>query len=579
MAASFVDMTEKNVVQIHTKEGKPVATITPSGDFPLEGEPPNKDWWLFDQERRRKLKANPFKLNPSQPNTTPRSQTDSSRRLYDDSGGNIDVMVVWTAQAACVAFGLSAGCTITADVTANMEALVTLAVAESNTSYKASGVPTELLLVESYQHPTYVESSFLGVLEDAESNDMGDIHENRLINGADVVHFIVDLSDICGLGYLGPSISFMYSASYWQCSTGLYSFGHEIAHNYGLLHDRGQEQACGVEGYNYGYRDPNAQLRTVMAYDCVTGECDNNAGGGCPRVARFSTPDFDFNGVAIGEANTADAARAITEVLPEVAAYYEHGLFITEAPSTTPSVSLNPTAAPCFEGETDFKLEFRSDDYPEENSWSVEGLGTTYATGTGYTGRNKKYIEENCFNSTICYEFSFNDEFGDGLLFTAGFTLYIDNQVALRDTGSGFKTLTTAFGGCTNAPTFSPPTTSPSPLPTMVPTSNNFTAVPSFVPTITSSPTAPNLSPAPSIACVNTDLRFRFEKTTGVGDYVRRSCEWVGRFATKFRCKMASGGVALMCPVTCDTCSKCADGPLRFRFREGKKMITRSCSK
>ena len=73
-----------------------------------------------------------------------------------------------------------------------------------------------------------------------------------------------------------------------------------------------------------------------MAYDCVSGQCDNNAGGGCPRIQRFSSPDSLFFGYAFGN-ETENSVRHINEVRAEVAGYYTH----IEAPSTAPST--NPT--------------------------------------------------------------------------------------------------------------------------------------------------------------------------------------------------------------------------------------------
>lgn len=575
MAASFVDMTNHNVVQINTKSGETIATITPNKDFPNEGEPPNRKYFRKLEESNGKApfaQSSPFNFDLPKPDTKPRNKHDTSRKLYDDLGENIDLMVVWTEKAACAAYGDNEGCTITSDHTANMESLVALAVAETNVAFEASGVNTELLLVHSYQHPTYVETTFLQTLEDASSGDMPDVHANRIVYGADVVHLIVDLSDMCGLGYLGPSINIMYSASYWSCSTGFYSFGHEIAHNFGLLHDRGTENACGVEGYNYGYRDPEARLRTIMAYDCVPDECDNNAGGGCIRVARFSTPNKKFNNIAIGSEGTENAVLTINNELSTVAAYYNHGGIITDAPSVTPSTSLMPSAAPCLNNEIDVEVHFTSDGYPDENSWYIESQGTNYVRDGNFTKKNHKSISEECLDASNCYTFTFEDTFGDGLLYNADITLYVDGVKTLEDTNTGFYSLTAQFGFCTDAPTTSPPTTIPSAIPTFVPTIHN-TESPSLTPTFSFLPSAPP-SHSPTNWCVDTNLRFRFKWWYR---RMRRDCEWVGRRMTKKRCQIP--GVASMCPQTCKKCNPCDDGSLRFRFRYNKRMISRDCSK
>ena len=60
-----------------------------------------------------------------------------------------------------------------------------------------------------------------------------------------------------------------------------------------------------------------------MADDCVSGECDNNAGGGCDRVQRFSTPDtsYSWNGNILGDSGT-NCVEQINSVRAEVAEYF-----------------------------------------------------------------------------------------------------------------------------------------------------------------------------------------------------------------------------------------------------------------
>jgi hypothetical protein len=88
-------------------------------------------------------------------------------------------------------------------------------------------------------------------------------------------------------------------------------------------HDRATVNAtyCGTTGYNFGYKDPKAAFRSIMAYDCAISQCDNMPKNGCPRVQRFSSPTILYNGQAIGSA-TEDNARMINERLATVAAFY-----------------------------------------------------------------------------------------------------------------------------------------------------------------------------------------------------------------------------------------------------------------
>ena len=53
----------------------------------------------------------------------------------------------------------------------------------------------------------------------------------------------------------------------------------------GCCHDKGTDDTCAAPGYNFGWRDPNANFNIILAYNCVSGQCDNNAGGGYPQCS------------------------------------------------------------------------------------------------------------------------------------------------------------------------------------------------------------------------------------------------------------------------------------------------------
>jgi hypothetical protein len=219
-------------------------------------------------------------------------------------------------------------------------ARVNLAISETNTGYQESGVNTQLYLAHAYRHPTYDESSrgFDGTLSDARNGVITNVHSNRSTYGADVVAVLIDDSQYCGLAYVGPSKTLMYSVTAWNCATGYYSFGHEIGHNLGLLHDRGTQNSCNDSNYNYGYRDPAGSFRTALAYSCRTGQCDNIQANGCTRINRYSNPNFQYNNKALGTSGE-DNARKVNDVRKQVAKYYEH-----VGGQTTPTAT--PTASP-----------------------------------------------------------------------------------------------------------------------------------------------------------------------------------------------------------------------------------------
>ena len=116
----------------------------------------------------------------------------------------------------------------------------------------------------------------------------------------------------------------MFSVTQFSCATGYFTFGHEIGHNLGMFHDSGTEKSCTeTAAFNYGYRNPNAEFRTILAYDCKMGECDLMTKNGCPRVQRFSNSDskYTYNGKPIGDSRR-DNAKQLNNVRARVAAYF-----------------------------------------------------------------------------------------------------------------------------------------------------------------------------------------------------------------------------------------------------------------
>ena len=97
---------------------------------------------------------------------------------------------------------------------------------ETNTAYELSGIETELVLVHAYRDPDYEEvasNAFNHALDAITyKNDgiMDDVHSKRNTYGADLVVMIIDDRQYCGLGWLGPYYSRMFSITMWDCATG-----------------------------------------------------------------------------------------------------------------------------------------------------------------------------------------------------------------------------------------------------------------------------------------------------------------------------------------------------------------------
>jgi hypothetical protein len=137
----------------------------------------------------------------------------------------------------------------------------------------------------------------------------------------------------------------------------------------GCNHDRGTSSACTNTNYNYGYRDPQARFRSILAYSCKAGQCDENAGGGCTRVQRFSNnyPVTNvYNGLGpIGNAQN-DNARKTNDVAQTVASYFPT---VPVASPTTTSPTQSPTFSPTSSPSTpDQQLLLR---HPNQRSVTV----------------------------------------------------------------------------------------------------------------------------------------------------------------------------------------------------------------
>ncbi|KAL3772136.1 hypothetical protein ACHAW5_000191 [Stephanodiscus triporus] len=280
------------------------------------------------------------------------------RFLTENQGGQdlqtkvqIDVLVLYTANAECRNAGYARECARNDTTQVAILDRINLAVTETNVAYDLSGINATLNLVH-VAFDTYVEASvdaFGMALSDLKNNADGKLdqaHTLRTTYGADVVALIIDDAQYCGMAYLGPAVDLMFSVTAWNCATGYYSFGHEIGHNFGCNHDRGTintTAACTSPNYNFGYRDPSGRFRSILAYSCRTGQCDNNTAVSCPRVQRFSNNYAGtnlYNGNPIGNAQN-DNAKRINDVVQMVANYFP----TVPVPSPT---TKSPTQSPTF---------------------------------------------------------------------------------------------------------------------------------------------------------------------------------------------------------------------------------------
>jgi hypothetical protein len=220
----------------------------------------------------------------------------------------VDVFVGYTTQSRIAAGSKDA-----------MEATIALAMVESNTGYRDSGIPITLRLVGTREVSGVETAGDWGnTLDDLRSDDDGfadEVHDERDATGADEVVLIVEDSSACGIAYVmtdpGPAFeSSAFALVSRTCATGYYSFGHEIGHNMGSAHHASFGETAAFD-FSYGHRDPDAAFRTVMAYNCS---------GGCQRINRWSDPSSMYEGSPLGAADDAVEPANNVETLEDVRA-------------------------------------------------------------------------------------------------------------------------------------------------------------------------------------------------------------------------------------------------------------------
>lgn len=112
----------------------------------------------------------------------------------------------------------------------------------------------------------------------------------------------------------------------WVCNTVSFAFilshceltdstplAPSFRHNFGCQHDRGTANKCFSTDTSYGYRDPQARFRTVLAYNCASGQCDGNSGGGCTVSSSTVRVMADHGSFIVSHSQTLpDISRMIT---------------------------------------------------------------------------------------------------------------------------------------------------------------------------------------------------------------------------------------------------------------------------
>jgi hypothetical protein len=322
-----------------------------------------------------------------------------------DDGSTFDVMVVYTPAARAAAGG-----------TAAMNALIQLAVSETNTAYSRSGVIPRLRLVHA-EEVSYTESGDFGTdldrITDPSDGFMDNVHALRNAHGADLVSLIIDGTSLCGIAWVMTNQSnafqsFAFNVVSWLCATGNFTFGHELGHNMGLKHDRINDNNPGVLQHSHGYVDIAHGFRTIMGVQ-TNPPC-------CSRIQNFSNPNVNFNGhptgVSQGSPQSADAAASLNAVALTVANWRQEVV--------SPAVALD------FDGEHKSDLAVY-----ETNGGNWFFVGASFSSQLNFGGVNFLTVP--------------GDYDGDGETDTAVYDTTNGNWSIMQST-AGFKTQP-GFGG------------------------------------------------------------------------------------------------------------------------------------
>jgi len=226
----------------------------------------------------------------------------SAKAAKANAAPTIDIIAAYTPAAKNGQGGTNA-----------MNALINLAVSESNTGYANSDVLQRYRLVNAPEMVGYTEvADFVTNLNRFQSPSdgfMDEVHTLRNQYGADACCLILNGSQYCGVAYgiMGaPSNGFAplaFQVTARSCATGYYSFSHEFGHLFGCHHDKANGGVA-YYPYAYGWRTTSGAWRTVMAYAPGT------------RVNYFSNPNKTYGGEALGVVNQAENYRALNNNAP-----------------------------------------------------------------------------------------------------------------------------------------------------------------------------------------------------------------------------------------------------------------------
>ena len=195
----------------------------------------------------------------------------------------------------------------------NMALFLSRVQEQTNQGYQQSDIKQLRVKITGWKEVDYTESGS-GEKDLEALTQFATEKQLRKTFQADVVSlWVTKMNDGCGIGNLNQTAAEFQQHAFMvvkvECAANNFSFAHELGHNLGSCHDRDTEPDCaGAFPYSFGYRDPDGDFRTIMAYECKTGNH-------CPRVNARSSPGLVFNRKkTMGVAEEADNVRSLNQV-------------------------------------------------------------------------------------------------------------------------------------------------------------------------------------------------------------------------------------------------------------------------
>jgi PKD repeat protein len=328
---------------------KTLAYITASGSLVWQGEVVNQNSPLFPGDNQIilvksgeflsatiKFNGRLFKMKPSNnqqieleeidqtllPDEHSEALTEGRNSPFNERGG-------YSAQPLSVSPSAATGSVIRVLVgytsealnqNPGMQALIDLAVAETNQGFTDSGVNAQVELAHSYEL-NYAESGDHGLDLDRFHlpNDgyMDDVYQIREQYSADVAAILIGDASACGRAReIGASEDTAFMVVKDSCATGYYSFGHELGHLMSARHNPEKDSSTTPYAFGHGFLYSQGGWRSIMSY---------NSNSCCTRQNFWSDPTRSFQNVVRGTTGTHDNARVLNLTAATVAGFRTGG--------------------------------------------------------------------------------------------------------------------------------------------------------------------------------------------------------------------------------------------------------------